>query len=128
MINGTSMVITISRIDVIEAITEVVEGLLQDQVKEFVKGNINAMNVFSSFKCIPDWDNDHLGSTWCDLCSEHFFDENEDVDEVLMDITVIKPTDNNGGKGGVVQKMWLASREDVRVIESKMSDMVMVKV
>ena len=113
---GMSTAITVSRIDVIEAITEVVEGLLQDQVKNFMKGDIPTLNMFSSYKGIPDWDNTHLANTWCDLCSERFFDDNEGVDEVLMETTILKPTDNTGRVGGVVQKMWLASREDVRVI------------
>ncbi len=100
-----------TRDEVVKEISEIVEGILQDQVKGFIEGNIEALNMFSNWRALKHWKDGELVNRWCDLCSEMFFDQHPEVDEVLMDITSM---DVNGAMVKV-EKVWMASKEDVRL-------------
>ena len=102
-----------TRDEVRDMVACVATDVLKDNVENYINGDCITVNMFNRFRELHEKTNETLGNLWRDLCSEKFFEQNPYVDEVLMDTTIMTPTNN--GKSGTVQKIWLASKEDVRI-------------
>lgn len=72
---------------------------LDEMRKDLIEAGVSLDNYPD--KPIAQWIIDHFSIKWCELCSEQFFEENPEIDDVLL---VIQYDENQ------VYKEWLAYR------------------
>jgi hypothetical protein len=86
---------TFTRQEIIDALIPVAVDMLRDNVESLVKDGEDAM--FKTFGNIKRLSDDDLMEYWSDFVAESFFEDNPDIEDVLM------VTDNK-------DKKWVITR------------------
>ena len=103
----TGMVAILTLDEVVERVQSFLIGKIRDSAKDFLEGGPDFwMNTARGLTAKDDKGNyireDDILQTWCNHCSENFFNAHDEVNEVLVDVSP-----KNGD--GLILRKWLAS-------------------
>jgi hypothetical protein len=99
--------VTLTREEVIKDILDFVEELVKENSRQYMEGDVEAMEIVLRYRNVPKWSNEEIMLTWCDMCSDKFFDGRTDVEDILM-ATSLPPAN---GKI-FIQKEWLCNKSE----------------
>ena len=96
----TGKSITFTKQEIINQLKPIIIDMLKDNVEGLVNGEEQKM--FDHFANLSSKSNEMIADFWCDMVSDVYFNDNPEVDEVLMLVEKL-------GDGTKI-KMWLASK------------------
>lgn len=96
---------TLTRQEIENDIADRVKSLLIENIEGFIMGDKDSMDIVNNFRGIKDWHNDQIIATWCDLCSDEWFEKNPEVEDVLMSVN------EKRGEKIIIVKEWVCNKD-----------------
>lgn len=88
-----------------EDITPNLLELMKLMLKDYIDGTDDTLERFKGILNNSPKNREEVIQYWCDRCSEQFFEQHLEIDDVFLLV-------DDGEMSGVVQKEFLASREN----------------
>jgi len=98
---------TLSRENVVLDVVNFVEDLVGDNIRGYLEGDEDALSIVEKYRDINSFSNDELIDMWNDFCSDAYFEQHPEVDDVLMMSNPMPKEATNI----YITKEYMASRE-----------------
>ncbi len=103
MIIGT-FTVTLTREEIVEELKKQFKSVLHDSLDDIWiddECRMHTLDLITRLSNVGTWCDEELIQSWDELCSEAFFNNMKDVDDVMMRVEIT---------GGPINKIWIASR------------------
>ena len=96
---------TLTKAEVLEQMTAFNQVVLKDVIDDIWSNREEILAMVTDLSNVANWPQNELFSRWAEMCSDKFFEDHPEVDDVLVLVNSTETTTHT-----FLEKEWLASR------------------